>query len=205
MFYDPRTGQHGLPHSPWLGCVTPRPIGWISSLSRDSVRNLAPYSFFNAIADTPPMVMFSSNPRKDSQDNAELSGEFVVNIATWELREAMNRSSAPYGPEVDEFEAANLTPAPCRNVSAPRVAESPIAIECQYYDTIKLKPRSGVECYSSVIMGEVVGVHIDERILVDGIINVTKYNPLARLGYLDYTVVNSFFTMPRPVLDKDGS
>ena len=151
------------------------------------------------------MVIFSSNPRKDSQSNAEHSGEFVVNIATWDLREAMNQSSAPYGPEVDEFEAANLTPAPCRNVGAPRVAESPIAIECQYYDTIKLKPRSGIKCQSSLILGEVVGVHIEESILVDGIINVTKYKPLSRLGYFDYATVDSFFTMPRPVLAKDGS
>jgi len=204
MFYDPRHDDHGLPHNPWTALVAPRPIGWISSLSPDGTANLAPYSFFNAVAGTPPFVMFSSTPRKDSLSNIEETGEFVVNIATWDLREKMNQSSATYPAEVDEFEAVGLEKAACRNVAAPRVAASPISIECILNDTVALKPRSGLACRTTLVIGEVVGIHIDEGILKDGILQPGLYRPLSRLGYMDYAATDEIFAMARPIVDSTG-
>src|SRR6478735_11632674 len=126
MYYDPRRNDHGLSHNPITALVAPRPIGWISTVSRSGVVNLAPYSFFNLVSGTPPFVMFSSKPRKDSQRNAEETGEFVCSLATYDLREAMSKTSAAVGPEVDEMRLAGLTPAPSRLVAPPRVKESPV-------------------------------------------------------------------------------
>ena len=130
MFYDPRSEVHGLAHNPWTALVVPRPIGWISSLSENGVANLAPYSFFNAVSGAPPFIMFSSYGRKDSQINIEATGEFVVNMAVAELKDALNRTSAPFEPDIDEFERAGLEKAGCHNVAVPRVADSPVALEC---------------------------------------------------------------------------
>ncbi len=201
MFYDPRSEPHGLPHNPWTALVTPRPIGWISSLDAEGTANLAPYSFFNAVASSPPFVLFSSTPRKNSLENAEAVGEFAVNIATWDLREAMNQSSAPYSAVVDEFAAVGLEKAPCRNIRAPRVARSPVAIECVLYDTIALKPRSGLPCTTTLILGEVVGIHIDDAVITEGRVDTARMRPLARLGYMDYAVTDTVFEMLRPTLD----
>ena len=198
MFYDPRTQQHGLPHNPWTALVMPRPIGWISTRSVDGMPNLAPYSFFNAISGQPPFVMFASASRKDSQANAEATGEFVVNIATWELRQAMNQTSAAYTADVDEFAAAGLDAVPGVNVAVPRVAQSPIAIECRHNKTVALVAANGEVANSSVIIGEVVGIHIDDRVLVNGRVDIAKVQPLARFGYMDYSVTNETFTMARP-------
>ena len=166
MFYDPRSEDHGLPHNPWLALIVPRPIGWISTTSAAGVPNLAPYSCFNAIAGRPPFVMFSSDSPKHSVTNAEETGFFCVNIATYPLREAMNRSSAPYPEGTDEFVEAGLTAVPCR-----------------------------------IAIGEVVGIHIDERVLRDGLVDVEALQPLGRMGYMEYTVPPRSFTMSRPVLD----
>ncbi|SPF81727.1 flavin reductase family protein [Pseudoprimorskyibacter insulae] len=201
MFYDPRTESHGLPHNPWLALIVPRPIGWISTISPDGVNNLAPYSCFNAITGRPPFVMFSSDGVKDSVTNAEATGAFCVNIATYDLREAMNQSSAPYPADVDEFEASGLTPAPCTNIPAMRVAESPVAIECRLSQVLKLTPSTGQICTNKIAIGEVVGIHIDPRVIRDGRVDVSLLKPLGRMGYMEYTVPEVSFEMLRPQID----
>ena len=198
MFYDPRRDEHGLPRNPWTAVITPRPIGWISTRSKDGLANLAPYSFFNAAAGSPPFVMFSSTPRKNSLTNIEETGVFAVNIATWDLREQMNLSSAPFDGELDEFRATGLEKAECRNIDVPRVAASPIAIECELYQTIPLEPKSGLPCLTTIVIGEVVGVHIDDAILTDGLIDTARMKPLSRLGYMDYAATDAVFEMLRP-------
>ena len=201
MFYDPRSEGHGLPHNPWLAIIVPRPIGWISTAAADGTPNLAPYSCFNAISSNPPHVMFSSDKPKDSLANAEATGYFCCNLATYDLRGPMNQSSAPYPPEVDEFEAAGLTAAPCVNIPVMRVAESPVAVECRLAQVITLTPASGLPCPNRIAIGEVVGIHIDERVLTDGLVDIDKLKPLGRMGYRDYTVPPRSFEMLRPVLN----
>lgn len=204
MFYDPRTEHHGLPHNPWLAMIVPRPIGWISSAAADGTPNLAPYSCFNAVSGRPPHLMFSSDDGKDSITNAQETGYFCANIATYDLREQMNQSSAVYAPEVDEFEAAGLTAVPCRNIPVMRVAESPISIECKLAQVITLTPSSGLPSSSRIAIGEVVGIHIDERVLKDGLVDVELLQPLGRMGYREYTVPPRSFEMLRPAV-PDGT
>jgi len=202
MFYETKD-HHGLPHDPFKSCVVPRPIGWITTLDRNGVVNLAPYSFFNGVASEPPMVMFASSgpasqPTKDSQANCEATGEFVVNLATWELREAMNRSSAPVAPEVDEMALAGLEQVPSRLVKPPRIAASPIHLECLYHQTVEL-PCDVPGARNALVLGRVVGIHISDDVLTDGLIDMAKFVPIARLGYMDYTKAETVFTMHRPV------
>ncbi|RFC65293.1 flavin reductase family protein [Fulvimarina endophytica] len=204
MFYRTETNDHGLPHDPFKAIVSPRPIGWISTLSKDGTANLAPYSFFNAIADSPKLVMVASAGIKDMARTAVETGEFVCNLATGELAKQLVRSSANAPSEVDEFEMTGLTKAPCEIVRAPRVAESPAALECIVTDSFRPKTRSGEHPGAFVVIGEVVGIHIDERILVNGRIDMALAAPLARLGYLDYSVSDTVFTIPRP-RTPDGS
>lgn len=196
MFYDPRSEPHGLAHNPWTALVVPRPIGWISTVSADGVANLAPYSFFNAVSGLPPFVMFSSAGRKDSQTNIEATGEFVVNMATADLMQAMNTSSASV--EGDEFALAGLEKASCRNVAAPRVAASPVGIECVLSQIVPLTARDGTRARSDVIIGEVVGIHIANHVIVDGMLDITRIRPLSRLGYMDYAITEDVFAMDRP-------
>lgn len=199
MFYDAETNRHGLKHDPFKALVVPRPIGWISTLSRDGVPNLAPYSFFNAMASDPHIVMFASAGRKDSQRNAEETGEFVCNLATWALKEQMNESSASVGPEVDEFMLAGLEMEPSIRVKAPRVKASPVHLECVWLQTLKLPTRSGrPHPIYDVVVGEVVGISIDDRFIIDGMVDIAAMKPIARLGYHDYAVVDELFTMRRP-------
>ena len=198
MFYDPRTEDHGLTHSPWTALVVPRPIGWISSVSPDGIANLAPYSFFNAVSGAPPFVMFSSAGRKDSQTNIEATGEFVVNMAVAALQDAMNLTSAPFAPGVDEFERAGLEKAPCRNVAVPRVAASPVALECVLNCVVPLTARDGTKARSEVMFGEVVGIHIDDAVIEDGMLDITRIRPLSRLGYMDYAIIDQVFPIARP-------
>lgn len=203
MFYEPGATDHNLPHDPFKSCVIPRPIGWISTLSRDGVANLAPYSQFQNLTFDPPYVMFAANQniwgdRKDSVHNTEQTGEFVWNMATYELREAVNRSAQAVGPEVDEFALAGVTKAPSRLVKPPRVAESPIQFECVYHSTLRL-PGGGTVGTVDVVIGRVVGVHISDHALTpDGRIDVPRLRPIARLGYYDYTSVESVFEMRIP-------
>src|SRR4030043_431141 len=157
MYYDPEKNDHGLPHNPFKSCVVPRPIAWISTISPDGVHNLAPYSQFQNLTFDPPYVMFAANQntrgaRKDSVVNAEQTNEFVYNMATYDLREAVNRSAAEVPPEVDEFELAGLTKAPSIRVSPCRVAESPIQFECRHYQTVRLPGSKGVGA-ADVIIG----------------------------------------------------
>jgi flavin reductase (DIM6/NTAB) family NADH-FMN oxidoreductase RutF len=206
MYYDPRRNDHGLSRNPMLALVVPRPIGWISTVSRSGVVNLAPYSFFNLVSGSPPFVMFSSKPRKDSQRNAEETGEFVCNLATYDLREVVNASSAEFGPAISEPERLGLEMAPCRAVKPPRVARSPVALECKYFKTVELVSSDGTRNASSVVLGEVVGIHIDDGVIVNGLVDVTRLQPLARLGYMDFCAVNELFAIQRPAVpDPEAS
>ncbi len=202
MFYETKD-HHGLKHNPFKSLVVPRPIGWISSQDGNGVVNLAPYSFFNGVATEPPTVMFSSNgvhsegSYKDSVKNVRDTGEFVCNLATWETREAMNTTSAMVARSVDEFELSGLTPVPSELVKPPRVKESPVHLECTYLQTVELpcdKPGQS----NLVVFGQVIGIHIDDNIISDGMIDMNVFKPIARLGYFDYSVVDNVFTMRRP-------
>ena len=196
MFYDTRSNAHGLRHDPFKALVAPRPIGWISTLRPDGTVNLAPYSFFNAVAEDPPYVMFSASAGKDSQRNAEASGEFVCSLATYPLREAMNVTSAAEPWDVDEMLLAKIDAAPSRLVKPPRVAASPAALECRYWQTVT--PPSRSPAGYSIVIGEVVGIHIDDRFIVDGMVDTVAMLPIARLGYMDYSVVDKKFSLRRP-------
>jgi flavin reductase (DIM6/NTAB) family NADH-FMN oxidoreductase RutF len=206
MFYDTRTGKHGLPRDPFKACVVPRPIGWITTVNEAGVVNLAPYSFFNAVGGEPPCVVFAPGGRKadgppdgskDSLANAERTGEFVCNVATWDLREQMNLTSAAAPAGVDEAEIAGLQMVPSELVKPPRVKASPIHLECRYLQTVDL-PCDTPGTRSAVVFGQVIGVHIDESVLTDGLVDIAKLKPIARLGYMDYCVVEEVFAMPRP-------
>jgi flavin reductase (DIM6/NTAB) family NADH-FMN oxidoreductase RutF len=199
MYYDALKNDHGLPHDPVNAIVAPRPIGWISSLSNSGTRNLAPYSYFNLIASRPALVVYGSSGMKDSRRNIEATGEFVCNIVNWDLREAMNRSSAAVPHEVDEFDLAGLEAAPSRWVKPPRVKRAPAALECRHVQTVALPSADpGVPHFFSLIIGQVVGVYIDDDFIQGGLVDVTKIRPVARLGYFDYSVIDSVFAMPRP-------
>ncbi len=204
MFYRPADG-HGLPHDPFKAIVTPRPIGWISSLDAQGGANLAPFSFFNGCGDAPPMVMFAQTgrksrpePVKDSIANIRETGEFACNIVSQALKDAMNLSSGTYQPEVDEFELAGLTKAPGKAISAPHVAEAPAVLECKLVKIVDDLPSWREHAFNIMIIGEVVGVHIDDAIVKDGRVDVLGYNPVARMGYMDYTTVTDIWAMKRP-------
>jgi flavin reductase (DIM6/NTAB) family NADH-FMN oxidoreductase RutF len=207
MHYDTDKRDHGLPHDPFKALVVPRPIGWVSTLDKQGRANLAPYSFFNAVSDRPPMLMFSSGGTKDSLRNILDTGEFTCSMATWALREAMNLSSAPVAPGVDEFDLAGLGKAESRFVRPPRVAESPAAFECRLWKTLPMPPhKPGADPSYTVVFGQVVGIYIDDAFIKDGLVQSGAMRPLARLGYMDYSVLTpeSMFTMNRPVAGADG-
>ena len=209
MYYEPGKTAHGLARDPFKSCVIPRPIGWISTISRDGLHNLAPFSQFQNLTFDPPYVMFASNQntqghRKDTVVNTEQTGEFVWNMATYELREAVNKSAEEVPPDVDEFVLAGVSKAPSRLVKPSRVAESPVHFECAYHQTIRL-PGNGTMGTVDVVFGRVLATHIkDEVIGEDGRIDVLKIRPIARLGYHDYTSVESIFQMTIPGNDSRG-
>lgn len=199
MFYRPEDG-HGLPHNPFNAVVTPRPIGWISTRSGAGGNNLAPYSFFNAVAYVPPQVMFASTSTKADQDgtkdsmaNIRETGVFCVNIVEYAMRDQMNKSSAALDKGVDEFAHAGLEAIACETINCARVAGVPAALECKLTQIIDLPGEA-----NKVAFGEVVGVHLRDDCLVDGIFDVTKYQPLSRLGYRDYAKVSDLFALTRP-------
>jgi flavin reductase (DIM6/NTAB) family NADH-FMN oxidoreductase RutF len=198
MFYDARKDDHGLPHDPFKAIVAPRPIGWITSMSAGGAINLAPYSFFNGVSSRPPVVMFSSEGQKDSFAFIRETREFVCNLATWDLREAMNRTSAPMPRGVDEMKDAGLAAAPSRIVGPPRVAASPCALECVLLQILPLADIDGRDLDTHVVFGQVVGVHIDDRFIRDGRLDTAAMKPIARNGYRNYAVVESEFQMVRP-------
>ncbi len=208
MFYDdPR--NHGLPYNPFKALVAPRPIAWVSSQDTEGVLNLAPYSFFNAMADSPPIIVFApNNPRmgggrKDTLTNIEATNQFVVNLCSSDLRDQMNTSSAHVPPDVDEFALSGLTPAPCVHVKVPRVKEAMAALECEFMFRVRL-PSTSPKAENNAVFGKVVGVHIDDSILENGMVQMDRYKPLGRLGYMDYTVVDNVFAMDRPDQDLDA-
>lgn len=202
MFYEPDKDDHGLPFNPYKSIVIPRPIGWISTIDRGGRVNLAPYSQFNNLGYDPPYVMFSGNSfpgtgaRKDSVRNATDTGEFVVNMATYELREAVNLTAQLVAPGVDEAVLAGLEMIPSRTVKPPRVAASPVHLECRFHGSLVL-PGNAFDRVHHVVIGRVIGVHVRDDVLTpEGKLDVLKMRPLARLGYFDYTTVDSLFTMP---------
>lgn len=199
-FYEPRNG-HGLPHDPFNAIVGPRPIGWISSHNAAGALNLAPYSFFNAFNYIPPIVGFASIGYKDTLRNIEETGEFVWNLATRPLAEAMNQSCAAVPPEVNEFELAGLTPAASRVISVPRVLESPVAFECRRTQIVQLQGVDGVKVPTWLVLGEVVAVHIAKNLLKDGVYDTAAAGHILRGGGpADYFTVGpeQLFRMRRP-------
>lgn len=199
MFYRPEEG-HGLKHNPFNAIVTPRPIGWIATRDSDGQDNLAPYSFFNAVAYVPPQVMFASTSAKpdrdgtkDSVDNIRQTGVFCVNIVEYAMRDAMNVTSGPWPRETDEFAKAEIERAPCSEIACSRVANAPASLECKMTQIVKLDGEANF-----VVFGEVVGVHLRDDCVEDGMFNVLTYEPLTRLGYRDYSRITEVFSLARP-------
>lgn len=198
MYYDTAKNNHGLPYNPFKALTVPRPIGWISTVSKDGIGNLSPYSYFNGLSYNPPFVMFSAGnkvdgSKKDSVLNAEETGEFVVNVSTWDTRHQMNDTSWIMESETDELLETGLTPISSINVKPKRVAESPVHFECKYHQTIELPGKEG---FHHVVIGQVIGIHIkDEFITDDGIVDVLKMKIIARLGYNDYTLIEKTFSI----------
>jgi flavin reductase (DIM6/NTAB) family NADH-FMN oxidoreductase RutF len=197
MFYEPRLG-HGLTHDPFKAIIAPRPIGWISTVDAEGRANLAPYSFFNAVHSRPPMLAFTSESMKHSAANAIATGEFVFNLCTRPLFDAMNISSGVLADGASEFEAAGLETAPSRVVKAPRVAASPAALECRVVYSMRFHDVDGAALEGWMIIGQVVGVHIDDAYIRDGRFDTTMAQPLARCGYRDYATVTEVFEALRP-------
>jgi len=199
MFFEPHKRDKALfPWDPFKAMIAPRPVGWISSRSRDGLVNLAPYSFFNAFSADPPIVGFCSEGAKDSATFAQDSGEFVWNMATYDLREKMNMTSAPLARGDSEFAHAGLETAPCVLVKAPRVAESPCALECKVTQVVRLKDATGADTDRTLVLGQAIGLHVDERFLKDGMIDLVAMKPIARCGYQDYTAIDRLFPIKRP-------
>ena len=199
MYYRPEDG-HGLKHNPFNAIVTPRPIGWISTRSADGSENLAPYSFFNAVAYVPPQVMFASTSTKPDRDgtkdsvaNIRDTGVFAVNIVEYAMRDQMNVTSGPWDKETDEFDKAAIERAPCTEIACSRVANAPASLECRLTQIVTLKGEANF-----LVLGEVVGVHLRDDAIKDGIFDILSYQPLTRLGYRDYSRITEAFSLKRP-------
>jgi flavin reductase (DIM6/NTAB) family NADH-FMN oxidoreductase RutF len=197
MFYEPAKG-HGLPHDPIKAIIAPRPIGWLSTVDKQGRTNLAPYSFFNMIQTRPALCMFGSDGLKHTAANAMATGEFVFNLATRALFDAMNASSGAVPDGESEFETCGIEAAPSRLVKPPRVAASPAALECKVLRAEELVDLDGRSTGGYIIIGQVVGVHIAEDVLVDGQFDMVKAGTIARCGYRDYTQVTELFSALRP-------
>lgn len=199
----------GFDHSPFNSLVVPRPIGWISTLGADGIANLSPYSFFNAVSSHPPIVLYCANGAhmeggdKDSLRNVRETGEFVVNFCTEKLVHKMSDSSTHAPRNIDEFELVGLTKAPSRVVKAPRVAESPVHMECRVMQIVEL-PTHGRAGSNNIVIGSVVGIHIEDDLVVDGRVDIVKTRPVGRLGYFDYCVVSEAFEILRPTWPLGG-
>ncbi len=199
MFYKPEDG-HGLPHNPFNAIVTPRPIGWISTRGADGSENLAPYSFFNAVAYVPPQVMFASTSAKpdrgdtkDSVANIRDTGVFCVNIVEYAMKDVMNQTSGAWDKGTDEFALAGIARAPCETIACSRVANAPASLECKLTQIVQLPGEANF-----AVFGEVTGVHMRDDCLVDGLFDITTFNPLTRLGYKDYSRITEVFSLTRP-------
>jgi flavin reductase (DIM6/NTAB) family NADH-FMN oxidoreductase RutF len=198
MFYETSKNDHGLPRDPFKAIVAPRPIGWISSMSAGGQVNLAPYSFFNGVSSEPPIVMFSSEGYKDSISFILETGEFVCNIPTYDLRDAVVKTSAELARGVNEMDVAELEAAPSRLVKPPRVAAAPCALECRLLKVVTLEDLDGRSVDRHVVFGQVVGIHIDDRFIKNGRLDTAAMKPIARCGYADYAVVDAVFSIARP-------
>ena len=199
MFYRPEEG-HGLPHNPFNAIVTPRPIGWISTRGSDGQDNLAPYSFFNAVAYFPPQVMFASTSSKEDRGDTKDSvaqirdtGVFAVNIVEYAMRDVMNQSSGNWAKDQDEFEIAGVEKAECETINCPRVAKAPATLEWRLTQIVKLPGEANF-----TVFGEVTGVHMRDDCLKDGMFDVLSFHPLTRMGYRDYSVIRETFSLKRP-------
>ena len=199
MFYRPEDG-HGLPHNPYNALIAPRPIAWISTQDMNGVKNLAPYSFFNGTAYVPPQIMFASTGTKPDQDNGKdtlanirATGVFCINVVAEDMKDAMNISTTGFDKDVDEFSRAGLTAAPCEAIDCPRLDGAPASMECRVTQILELKGENNY-----VVHGEVVGIHMRDDCIVNGMFDVSTFRPLARLGYRDYSVVDNTFTLARP-------
>ena len=199
MFYRPEDG-HGLPHNPFNAIVTPRPIGWISTRGADGQDNLAPYSFFNAVAYEPPQVMFASTSAKPDRDgtkdsvaNIRDTKVFCVNVVEYAQRDVMNTTSGPWPRETDEFDEAGVERTDCETIACSRVANAPASLECKLTRIVQLPGAANF-----VVFGEVIGVHMRDDCLVDGTFDVTRFQPLTRLGYRDYSRITELFSLKRP-------
>lgn len=199
MFYRPEDG-HGLPHNPFNAVVTPRPIGWISTRGADGSENLAPYSFFNGVAYVPPQVIFSSTSAKDDRGdtkdsvaNIRETGVFCANVVEYAARDVMNATSGPWPKDTDEFDHSGAARAACATIPCSRVADAPASLECRLVDIVRLRGEANF-----LVIGEVVGVHLRDDCMRDGIFDVTTFQPLSRLGYRDYAVVENVFSLKRP-------
>ena len=195
-----------MKHDPFKALVAPRPIGWVSTVDKNGVLNLAPYSFFNAVSERPHYVMFVSANRKDSLRNIEDNGEFTCSISTMDTRDGMNIYSASVDSLSDEFALSNLETAQSFFVTPPRVARSPASLECKHWKTVELPDVSGDRGHF-IVIGQVVGIFIDDNVIKDGIVDTASMRPLARMGYMDYAVVTreTTFTLQRPQVEDDGT
>jgi flavin reductase (DIM6/NTAB) family NADH-FMN oxidoreductase RutF len=209
MFYNTDENNHGLPFNPFKSCIVPRPIGWITSLDKRGNLNLAPYSYFNAVSDVPPMIIFSTTTKhhdgawKDTLKNVEETKEFVVNIATWDLQQEVNITSTDFDRGVNEIEMVQLSTVPSKLIKPPRIQDSPIHLECVYHQSVQL-PVIDNKHTNRIVIAKVVGIHIKDEVIVDGKIDVTRFKPIARLGYMEYSVVDGKFEMERPYNHKDS-
>ena len=207
MHYDARKNEHGLPHDPFKAIVAPRPIGWIGSQNKEGQKNLAPYSYFNGISDQPYYIMFSSEGLKDSLINVEQTGVFTASLATAGLFDQMNISSVPAKHGTDEFKLSGLTARQGSYVNAPYVAESPAVLECELWKVLDLPHSSRTENTGNyIVIGHVIGIHIDDNYIKDGLFDFKLAEPLGRLGYMDYGIINSknSFTKNRPQINEEG-
>jgi len=198
MFYTPENRGPELPHDPVKAIVAPRPIGWISTLSSEGVANLAPYSFFNAVGGKPPMLMFASEGLKDSARNASDTGEFVFNYASKHLAEAMNNTSANAPSGISEFEHYDIAKAESKIVKPPRVADACASLECKVTSVVETNDVEGNLTGAVVIIGQIVGIHLDDAVIRNGRFDVALANPISRLGYLDFGLTSDLHEMPRP-------
>lgn len=199
MFYEPKNG-HGLPHNPFNAVVSPRPIGWISTRGADGRDNLAPYSFFNAVAYDPPQVMFASTSAKPDRDGTKdtvshirETGVFAVNVVEYDAKDMMNQTSGPWDKDTDEFALAQIEKADCTTIDCARVATAPATLECRLTQIVQLPGAANF-----AVFGEVTGVHLRDNCLVDGKFDVTRFGILTRMGYQDYSVIRDVFTLKRP-------
>jgi flavin reductase (DIM6/NTAB) family NADH-FMN oxidoreductase RutF len=198
MFYDTAADNHGLKHNPFKALIVPRPIGWIGTRSKAGICNLAPYSFFNAVSDQPPVVMFASAGHKDSLANIEETGEFTCSLTSYDMAQQMSLTSAPLPRGQSEYAFAGLETAPSELVRPPRVKGAPAALECKLLSVTALHDLTGKPIDRYMVLGQVVSVFIDERCLIDGRFDMTAARTIARCGYSDYTVIDTLFSIQRP-------